>query len=37
MNNIWAQAQIIGYSQIREYEDNTEHENILKASGAKLI
>ena len=34
--DVWAQSQLIAYSQLREYEESEEHLNLLRASGAKI-
>ena len=34
---MWGQAQLIAYSQIREYEDSKERENLYKALGNKVV
>jgi hypothetical protein len=35
-NDVWSQAQLIAYNQIREYEEDEDRINLYKASGAKL-
>jgi len=35
-NNMWAQAQLIAYSQIRCYEEDEEMLNLYRAMGAKV-
>jgi hypothetical protein len=35
-NSVWAQAQMIAYSQIRCYEEDEENINMYRALGAKL-
>ena len=33
---MWGQAQLIAYSQIRDYEDDKERENLYRALGARI-
>ena len=35
-NDVWRQAQLIAYNQIRGYEEAEDQENMYKALGIKL-
>lgn len=35
--NVWAQAMLIAYSQIRDYEDQERDIEMMKCMGAKVI
>ena len=36
MNSVWSQAQMIAYSQIREYEEEEDRLNMYRCLGAKV-
>ena len=35
-NNVWGQAQLIAYEQIRNIEESEQDMNLLRALGAKI-
>ena len=36
-NNIWTQAKLIAYNNIREFEEFEEQKNMYQALGAKVL